>query len=430
MIDSRCAVCGSAWKRIRVHLGEQLGMSRFQIRYLVFLGIIIFVVVFLSVIQPQIEQANQARATESARANTITITVNYGTEKRRWLEDVVPRFEQAYPNIVVQLIGQGSMGSYRDLSQLKDSSRFMPDGRTAIPTLWSPASSIQVNLLNQETNSTTTLNRNLAVDCQPLFLSPVAIMGWESRFQAFERTYPDGVTFANLEDALTGPAQGRWGELGGDANWGLLKIGYTNPHESNSGMMMLITLANDYYKRAAPVTAADVTAAGFVANLAALTNAVSQPLISSSGDLMNAFIARGPASYDFVIVYEALAIEHYANAIGRQQQALRIVYPRYNLTADNPQCLVDHPASTPAQREAARLFQAYLLTPDIQRLALTYGYRPADLSIPLFGANTPFDDADLKAAGLASGSWQDISLPDGATINTLLQVWRRSYTGS
>jgi ABC-type sulfate transport system substrate-binding protein len=127
------------------------------------------------------------------------------------------------------------------------------------------------------------------------------------------------------------------------------------------------------------------------------------------------------------VVYEALAIEHFKNAVGRTGQQLRIVYPAYNLYSDHPLCLIDHPSITTAQRDVARRFQSYLLSDEIQRLALNYGYRPANLSIALFGGNTPFDDVDLKAAGLKADIGQELVIPSGDTITTLIEVWRRGF---
>jgi ABC-type sulfate transport system substrate-binding protein len=152
-------------------------------------------------------------------------------------------------------------------------------------------------------------------------------------------------------------------------------------------------------------------------------------LRSSSGTLMEDYVAKGPGSYDFVFVYEALAIEYFDKVIGRAGQALRIVYPQYNLYSDHPLCLIDHPAITAAQRDAAHEFQDFLLSPEIQKLALTYGFRPSDLNIPIFGTGTAFDKDALKTAGISANVGQEIAIPDGDTINNLLTQWRRNFAG-
>lgn len=406
-------------------------MPRSRIIFLAILVVFVIAAILIGVVRPQIEQNNAAQGTQVALENVTTIRVNFGTEKQRWFSDAVMRFEQANPNINVELNGQGSMASYQALSQITlDRATF--DGGKPIPTLWSPASQIQVNLLNGDMQSPSKLGRDLAINCRQLVLSPLAIMIWEDRAKVLEAKYKDqgGITFQNLYNALSDPAiVGRWGNLGGDPNWGFIKLGYTDPRESNSGTMMLMALANNYYGTTKAIQSSQAVDQQFAKFLTAVSNAVSQPSRSSSGILMDDFIAKGPAAYDIVIVYEALALEHFQNAVGRHNQTLRIIYPLYNLYSDHPQCLIDHPSITPEQRAAASKFQEFLLSQDVQKLALSYGFRPADLGIPIFGANTDFDKPEIRAAGISANVGQEIVIPDGNTINNLLRVWREGYQG-
>jgi len=283
-------------------------------------------------------------------------------------------------------------------------------------------------LLNAISNNA--YSRDLAVECKQLVLSPNIIMIWEERAKVFEAYYKDkgGITFATIYDAIDpkGKVQGKWENLGGPSAWGFIKIGHTDPTQSNGGTMTLMLMANNYYRKTSPITAQDVTDTGFLNWMTTFEQAVTKPLLSSAGLFANDVIARGPAAYDFVVVYEALGIEQYKNAVGRHGQALRLIYPAFNLYTNHPLCLVNHPAITAQQRDAARKFQAFLLTPDIQKLALTYGWRPADVSIPIFGANTPFDSTDLKAAGISTDVGQEIQVPSGDVINQLLFAWQRA----
>jgi Ca-activated chloride channel homolog len=403
-------------------------MPRSRIIFVAILAIAVLIVAGFSLIRPQIEQNQASQNATAVASDIVTIDVNYGTEKKLWLEAVTSLFQQQNPNIRVRLVGQGSMSAYQDLSQARDAQNTLA-GNKPIPALWSPAAEIQVNLLNSVTQNA--LNRPLATECKRMLLSPLAIMMWEDRAKAFEAHYQDkgGITFANLADALSGSTQGKWSALGGDSDWGLIKIGYTDPSESNSGTMMLMALANNYYQKTARITVQELSNDDYVKSMTSIINAVTQPLLSSSGVLMEDFIAKGPSSYDIVVVYEALAIEHFKNAIGRHQIPLRIIYPTYNLYSDHPMCLIDHPSVTPAQREAALEYQAFLLSAEAQKLALQYGYRPADLSIPLFGANTVFDDPQMKAAGLGAKIGQELVVPDGNTINQMITIWRRNFVG-
>lgn len=377
----------------------------------------------VNVFLPGLQNAQTTtNATATARSVT-TITVNYGTEKEKWLIDATNRFMTANPSIKVNLVGQGSMDSYQALSQITESSTKL--GSNPLPALWTPAAMIQVNLLNSRNQ----MNKELATACKRLVLSPLVIMAWEDRAKIFETAYKDkgGITFGNIFDAVdrNGKIKGLWSAIGGQANWGFIKIGHTDPTTGNSGMMLLIGLANNYYGRTQAVTVADISNAKFVTFMTEIEKSVFA-LGKSTGTFMNDVIVKGPSSYDFVVVYEALALENYKNAVGRQGQPLRIVYPQYNLYSDHPICLVDHPAITAAERDAAKKYQDFLLTPEIQKLAVTYGFRPADPSVPIFGAATLFDDPDIKAAGLKTDVGLEMQIPDGNTLLQLLNTWQRS----
>lgn len=405
-------------------------MSRSRIIFFAIIGLALLVVLATTVIAPQLKSINTqnsiAATTQYVHDNVTTIRVVYGTEKELWFKDAIQRFQAANPDIKIDPFGQGSMEAYSALSQITDKATTV-SGNAPIPTLWSPAASIQVNLLNDNNQ----VGRKLAINCQRLVLSPLVIMTWNDRADAFNTFYKDkgGITFANLYDALdpTGKVNGKWSNLGGKSTWGLLKLGHTNPQDSNSGVMMLVAMANNYYQRTGVVSVGDITDDKFQNWLKIIETGVTTPLISSSGLFVNDVIVKGPASYDFIVGYEALAIQNFKNAVGRQGQGLTITYPPYNLYSDHPMCVIDHPSITANQRAAAKRFQDFLLTPDIQKLALTYGFRPADPAIPVFGANTPFDDPDLKKAGLSADIGQEIQIPAGSTVSQLLTVWRRNF---
>lgn len=406
-------------------------MSRSRLIFFGIIGVALLVVIGANVLLPAF-QGSEADRNATATANSATaiansatiLNVNYGTEKEKWFVKATELFMAANPNIRVNLIGQGSMASYAALSQITETSTKL--GSNPIPVLWSPAATIQVNLLNSKNQ----LGKELATSCKRLVLSPLVIMAWEDRAKAFETSYQNkgGITFTNLFDAVdrAGTAKGRWDAIGGKTDWGYIKIGHTDPDSSNSGMMMLLGLANNFYGRTQALTSAETTDDKFIKFLIEIEKSVTTPLGASTGTFMNDVIVKGPSSYDFVIVYEALALENYKNAVGRQGQPLRIIYPAFNLYSDHPLCLIDHPSITPVQRAAAQRFQEFLLTPEIQKLAVTYGFRPADPGVAIFGSATYFDDPDIKAAGLSANVGQEMQIPAGDVLINLLNSWRRN----
>ncbi|PJF30711.1 MAG: hypothetical protein CUN51_06925 [Candidatus Thermofonsia Clade 1 bacterium] len=404
-------------------------MPRSRIIFLAILGISIVIVAIIALnnqpVSPEVQAQRNLTATAVARnvllANTTTIIVNYGTEKEIWLKEAAARFEAQHPNIKVELVGQGSMDAYRELSTIRDDSNTYMRGKP-IPTLWTPGGRLQVALLN------TDYGRDLAVDCKDLVLSPLAFIIWEDRAKVLEAYYKDrgGITFDNLEDALSAEKGGRWSELGGDPNWGLLKIGYTDPNKSNGGFMFLMALTHEYLDRTSAATVAELINPDYAEYVRRVALAVSQASGASSGTLMRKFINEGPASYDMVILHEALAIEFAQIAVSRQGQGLRVYYPKYNIYSDHPLCLIDHPGVTPQQREAAKLFQDFLLSREIQELSCVSGYRPADPLVPIFAEGSPFNDPKIRAMGVGPNIGQTLVQPDGNTLKQILTIWNRT----
>ncbi len=404
-------------------------MPRSRIMFLAILGVSVVIAAIIALnnqpVSPEIQAQRDATATAAARsarlAGTVRIVVSYGTEKRRWLEDATQRFEAEHPNIDVELIGEGSMEAYRALSNVTESSTTYWRNRP-LPILWSPGGRIQVALLNADQG------RELATQCRDLVLSPLAIIAWKDRADALEAFYKDkgGITIDNLQDALSEPRGGRWGELGGDPNWGLLKVGYTNPNESNGGFMFLMVLTHAYLDRTAAATIAELTDPKYFEYIQRITRAVSLAPINSSGILMDSMMRQGPATYDLVFLHEALAIENHKIAIDRHGLPLRVIYPKYNLYSEHPMCLIDHPSFTPQQREAAKLYQDFLLSREIQELAREYGYRPADTDVPLFVEGSPFNDPGIRAMGISNNIGQTLVQPDGSTLKQMLTIWNRA----
>src|SRR5689334_3255368 len=69
----------------------------------------------------------------------VTISLLYGTEKRKWLEDSAAEFVKARPEIHVELTGMGSLESAQALLEGKRKS-----------ILWSPADSGVLALLQSD----------------------------------------------------------------------------------------------------------------------------------------------------------------------------------------------------------------------------------------------------------------------------------------
>ncbi|NJO85054.1 MAG: ABC transporter substrate-binding protein, partial [Blastochloris sp.] len=132
------------------------------------------------------------------------------------------------------------------------------------------------------------------------------------------------------------------------------KFGQTSPETSNSGIQTLVLLAYAYHNKTTGLSLADIRDAGFRAWMGDMQQSVANNgYPNSTGNLMEDVMRRGPSQYDFIVVYENLAIEN----IERVQPwgTLRVYYPPANILSDHPYAILDAPWVAPEQRAAAAL---------------------------------------------------------------------------
>jgi ABC-type sulfate transport system substrate-binding protein len=127
-----------------------------------------------------------------------------------------------------------------------------------------------------------------------------------------------------------------------------------------------------------------------------------------------------------VAVYEATAIEHIENAVARYGQehgGLRIFYPPATSLSDHPFCVLQAEWVTPEKARAAQAFLDFITTPEIQELALQYGFRPVDPDIPLDQSGSPFPR--YRDNGVRLDLPPEVTVPPGNVLNTMLDFWTR-----
>lgn len=104
-------------------------------------------------------------------------------------------------------------------------------------------------------------------------------------------------------------------------------------------------------------------------------------------------LEEGSGFLDAFVVQEQMVIWY--NQERKGGPFLVAIYPQEGtLWEDHPMVLLEHPGLTAAQRETFEQWRQFLLSEDAQRLVLLYGYRPADLTIPLESPVSPEYGAD------------------------------------
>jgi Ca-activated chloride channel family protein len=132
---------------------------------------------------------------------------------------------------------------------------------------------------------------------------------------------------------------------------------------------------------------------------------------------------RGPSYLSAAVMYENLIVAQESKRLNGQSAQIPVVaiYPKEGaFWSNHPYAVLNAPWVTPEQKEAAELFEAFLLEKPQQLRALEYGFRPADPSIPLtqpLDAEHGVDIAQPKTI---------LEAPSAAVITGIEDLWRRN----
>jgi hypothetical protein len=351
----------------------------------------------------------------------LKIQVVYATEEGEWIRAAAERFNQEthiinQQRIVVELVGLDSGDA---LIQIRD-------GQLQ-PTAWSPASMLWVNLLNAEwrtVHGTDLVMRVGQYQATPLVLSPMVFVMWEDRAQVFVPTLgqPDWDT---VQQAVTA-AEG-WKSLGGDANWGYVKFGQTDPVFSNSGLTAVALASYDFHDKTRNLGVDDIVDGQYQAWILPLWRSVVGGYDRTSADLMKNMLLYGPSTYDVIMVYENLVAAQMKNAPGRWGSQLRVFYPQLNLWNDHPFSVLLAEWSSADQKDAALEFQRFLLSEEIQQEALRFGFRPANVDVPVINSDpeNPFNQHQEQGLQVQIPRINLVEVPSGEVIRELQTMFNR-----
>lgn len=345
------------------------------------------------------------------KGNAVEIGLAYGTEKKSWLEWAVQEFAKTPDGkkIKVNLIPKGS----------QEGAQALLSGDKNI-NAWSPASSLYKEIFVQDWQ--VKYSNNPILKEESLALTPMVFVMWNERYQAFIQKYK-AVNFTTISQALQ--EKGGWNAISNKPEWGLFKLGHTHPGKSNSGLMTLVLMAYDFGGKTRGLTLKDILNVEFQNWMLKLEQGVNG-LSDSTGNLMREMVLKGPSSFDAVFVYESVAIDFLKSAEGRWGE-LHIVYPKENMWSENPYYIIDAPWSSKEQRAAAEAFLNFLLTEPIQKESLKHGFRPANTTVPVIFAESPFSVYQRYGLQIEPGSTSE---PPGAeVVNNLMAIWQRNQGG-
>lgn len=348
----------------------------------------------------------------------IELNVLYSTEKAEWIQRAAEEFERSNVRvdgrpIQINLSKSGSREMYLHVL----------DGDVE-PDMISPASMLQISLLQDlsvNVFGNAVVNQADTRNCRPVLESPVLVVAWAERADVLWGNDPNGTMWLRLKEALVNPEG--WAAYE-HPEWGYIKFSHTNPLKSNSGFQTILLMTYNYYGKTSGLSSADIlNDRDYQAWMIAFEGTISK-FGDSTGTYMDEIINYGPSMYDFVTVYEATAIGQMENAVGKYGE-LRVYYPPATSLSDHPFCVLNADWVTPEKAEAGQLFLDFLTGKEMQQIALMdYGFRPVHPEIALDQPGSPF--LRYVDNGVRFDIPPEVEVPDGNTLNTLLEFWSRN----
>ncbi|MHA1346790.1 MAG: substrate-binding domain-containing protein [Candidatus Heimdallarchaeaceae archaeon] len=340
----------------------------------------------------------------------IVLKVLYTSEKKGWINSVAPNFPEWFAernpgrSVRLQFEVQGTRTSM--LSLLSGESK---------PTIWSPAAAVWIPLFDwawEKKFGESILDLN---QIKSLVASPIVLGTWQS--------FREENNFTALADLY---------DLADDN----LKLAHTSAQESNSGYMAVLL----------EITGASGKTPDNI-ELADLQNTTIQDWLekveskavlygTSTGFLAKQAVQLGPSAINVIILYENLIIEtaRDGEAFAKWGDNIVAVYPEEGtLWSDHPLAILNASWITPDETFAASEFETYLLSKEIQKVSIPFGFRP--------GNETIKDDPDVitemeKIFKPENGVQLNISIPrfnvptDGEVLDRIPDLWLKTRATS
>jgi Ca-activated chloride channel family protein len=315
--------------------------------------------------------ATAERANAPAPAGSIELIFTYGSEKERWINEVTDKFNRedhrapGGKRIFVHAI---PMGSGECIDEVLNGERQ--------PHLISPASAAFIKLGNAQSQRKT--GRELIASTDNLVLSPVVIAMWKPMAEALGwDKKPIG-----WSDILSLASNKKGWQAYGYPQWGQFKFGHTHPQYSNSGLISLFAEVYAATGKTAGLTVADVEKP----RTAQFVQGIEESVVhygSSTGFFGRKMFASGPQYLSAAVLYENMVIESYDSS-DKLAFPVVAIYPKEGtFWSDHPVGIVERDWVTPAHREAAKVYIQYLLQRPQQERAITYGFRPGSVEVPI-----------------------------------------------
>jgi len=340
----------------------------------------------------------------SSPGNTVTVVFTYGSEKQKWIEALTKDFLASKPKtkdgkpIMVQAIPMGSGDCVNEVLEGKRKAHLI-----------SPASAAFLKLGNADSMAKT--GQPLTEEPVNLVLSPVVIAMWKPMAEALG--WPSKpIGWKDIQTLGLDP-KGWTGR--GFPQWGAFRFGHTHPNYSNSGLISVLAEVYASSGKARGLELGDVQKP----ETGAYMEQIEQSVVhygESTGFFGRKMFSAGPQYLSAAVLYENMVIE--STAEKTPVFSVVAIYPKEGtFWSDHPAAVVARDWVTPAHREAAKVYLDFIMAKPQQERAMTFGFRPGDVAIPLAA---PFD----LAHGVNPKEPQTtLEVPEAPVIKAALDLW-------
>jgi hypothetical protein len=264
------------------------------------------------------------------------------------------------------------------------------------PALWIPAASVSVNYAVNARFPFTLVTDTLAQ-------TPLMWGGFSSRVQVLTQ---EGSEPFDWQAVATAADVASWSRLGGQANWGFIKLAFDNPAQTMSGFGVLLSGAAAF-SDSPEVSQSTTNSADFRNWLTPVRGSVANAN-TLGADAAAAMASRGASVAEIGLLPESRWLTSLDGLL--RHEPVVLAYPQYPFVFDFPLARWNDSTATSAEAEAAQILSNWLLAEAQQTAALDAGLRPASGTVPetarLFSAALdygvlPNPDLSIRATGLA-----------------------------
>jgi hypothetical protein len=346
-------------------------------------GVLVFVV-------PRDNGETSLTREEIDTSQPIEVTVVTALSIEPWIREAAEEFNQERQ--ILEETGQTIHVTIIPMDGLAAKTKFERDEMDPIPTAWIPDSRYLTELVNATFKER--LGRDVFLTDGEYRGRPVAItlLAWgiyDSRAQALEEAFGE-INWQVIHDAATN-AEG-WDALGGQEEWGFFKLAISNPRKNVSGLGAMVAAAGEYYDQTS-IGTDEVNSNDVQDWLAEIMGSMSD--LSGGTYTVQDLALFGYTTGDAGQLLESDLLLNMEGIQTRWADPLVIEYPEYLTWFDFPFTVWMGPETTAQEKNAALVFQQYLLSSEQQEKALARGLRPANLQV------------SLDASGSLFVQWQD-----------------------